>query len=366
MTTKRHRSWALLSLSLFRGVLLLVINIGIGAVPTGPALADNRLGIWIGPDPDTPDFVDMFRHPELWVKARSSIDVMAFGPPQLESGGTGPNTLNDFKSVDAFRKLSQWGIKIAADDGAVKEWDCTGLSAALLTARHIKSIADAGAALEIIAMDEPAVAGIGPCKLSLEEAAARTAGYARAVRSSEEVWRADVELKIGDIEPYPSLSYEVICQWITALEESGFKPAFFHLDIDRHAVAVHPEINMSMDLVKLRTFLKRRDIPLGVIFWSGYDPLGSDLTFYRRTMTFLREVRQAIGQPEQSIFQSWITRSPATCDGVGPTCRASACTLADGPLCGGRNIPLNLPEGGVGAFTLTRLVNEAMKVLSAR
>jgi hypothetical protein len=291
---------------------------------------------------------------------------MAFGPQQLESGGTGPNTLADFKSADSFRKLSQWGIKIAADDGAVKEWDCTGLSAARLTVGHIKSVADAGAALEIIAMDEPAVAGIGPCKLSLEEVATRTAGYARAVRSSEEVRRTGFELKIGDIEPYPSLSYEVICQWITALEQSGFKPAFFHLDIDRHAVAVHGEINMSADLIKLHTFFRQRDIPLGVIFWSGYDPLGSDLAFYRRTMTFLREVRRAIGQPEQSIFESWITRSPATCDGFGPTCRASACTPSDGPLCGRRNIPLNLPEDGVGVFTLTRLVNDALKVLSAR
>jgi hypothetical protein len=276
------------------------------------------------------------------------------------------NSFEELRDVDAFGKLHGWGIKIASEEGAVKPWDCTGMQAAKITEGHIRNVHEAGAAIDLIAMDEPFTAGRQPCGLALPEIARRTAAYARAVTSSDEAKAAGVVPLIGDIEPYPSFSVNDLKQWTDALAANGFKPAFIHIDINLHFVDVHPEVNLKDDLQTLQGFFRQRGIPFGIIFWSGYDPLNSDELYYDHVMKFVHEVKDAVDRPDQVVFQSWVTRSTQRCQQSEHSCAVQPCSPDDPPYCGENSIPINLPENDPALFTHTRLVDDALKVFGSR
>ncbi len=85
--------------------------------------------VWFGPNMGSPDFADLFSKPEQWSEARSQINVFKFHTQNVlvyPCKICGDNTLNSFVEVQAFKKLTEWGIAIGVDVGAVKEWGCTG------------------------------------------------------------------------------------------------------------------------------------------------------------------------------------------------------------------------------------------------
>jgi hypothetical protein len=332
------------------------------------AMAVEQQDVWLSSDDNTPDMLDLFRHPELWARARERVGVFKFAPHHVTSGIPGMrNSYGALKEVDAFATLQRWRIKIATEEGAVKEWDCTGTAQApRATAGHIANIAAAGAALQAVAMDEPLVSGRGACALPVDEIARRTAAYVTAVKSSKEAAAAGTVPEFGDIEPYPGMSVAVLTEWAKALDAHGFKPAFLHLDINVHYVDVHPEIRLADDLRSLARLFREAGIPFGVIFWSGYDPLNSDRAYYDHVMDLAGRVKAAIGPPDQAVFQSWVTRSPIACPRSDTDCLKQPCSPADPPYCGQKSIPLNLPDDDPAAFTQTRLVRDVLALLGGR
>jgi hypothetical protein len=83
-------------------------------------------------------------------------------------------------------------------------------------------------------------------------------------------------------------------------------------------------------------------------------------------MDLAGRVKAAIGQPDQAVFQSWVTRSPIACSRSEPACAKQPCSPADPPYCGEKSIPLNLPDDDPAAFTQTRLVRDVLGLLSQR
>jgi hypothetical protein len=316
--------------------------------------------VWFAPGNDTPDLLDLFTHPALWPKARSHIAVFKLAPPQFEQ----PALLGALKRAGAFAALKSWNIALASEEGAIKDWDGTGAKAATVTLLHMRNARAAGGAIGYVAMDEPLVGGEDFCTLTLDETARRTAAYVKAVAADAGALGETV--RIGDIEPYPSFDVAKLMQWTEALERNGYKPEFVHLDVNIHFVDLHPALHGADDLRTLRDFFRRQGIPFGVIFWSGYDPLNSDRAYYERTLRFVRQVKAAIGQPDQSVFQSWVTRSSVTCPGSTAACLAAKCTPADPPSCGKKSIPLNLPESDPRKYSHTRLIDDALRVLQER
>lgn len=331
-----------------------------------PGTAADKESVWLAPDAESPDFMQMFSRPDSWPKARSQINVLKLLPRHFNPDATGINTFNQLKEVGAFKKLASWGINVAVEEGAVKEWDCTAQKAAQITIQHMKNAELADTTIGLIAMDEPIVSGAISCKLSLGEIAARTAAYAHSVKTAPERGDGRTVPLVGDIEPYPSQGAEAIFRWTKLLEKLGFKPSFFHLDINVHYVDVHPEVDMAGDLKKLSDFFHQESIPFGIIFWSGYDPLSDDRDYYNHTMTLVRSVKAAIGIPDQTIFQSWVIRSPESCWSRNEPCLPQDCKVSDGPNCGKRSIPFNIPENAPNLFTHTRLVNDALRELRGR
>jgi hypothetical protein len=324
--------------------------------------------VWLCPDADSPDYTDLFAKPQLWAATRAHVDVFKFGPDAVEPRQAAvAGNYTDLVRLDAFRKLRQWNIDIAVEAPSVKGWDCTALGAAkAATIRFIKAVADAGAAIKLIAMDEPYVGGPGVCHLSLDETAARTAAYVKALQTDAAVATMAPGLAVGDIEPYPGRSVDQLVQWTRALERHGYKPAFMHLDVDVNDV-VHrgAKLNLKADLQSLAAFWRGEHIPMGIIFWSGADPVPSDEAYFNHVVDWAKMVHASIGKPDQMIFQSWVTRGSARCV-AGVRCNKAnnfLCAPPDPPSCGRRSIPLNLPDSGPRVYSQTRLIAATLAIL---
>jgi hypothetical protein len=348
-------------------MLSILIWLLLSSIIPASAWASEKYGVWFSPDGASPDLVDLFRQPERWNRARSHIDVFKFGPMRLtRSVKVDHNSYEELKDVDAFRKLHDWGIKIASEEGAIKPWDCTGVQAVKVTEGHIRNVHAAGGSIDIIAMDEPLASGRQQCGLTVTEAARRMAAYAHAVLSSDETKAGGGVSLIGDIEPYPFFSVNDLKAWTDDLAANDFTPAFFHIDINVHFVDVHPDVNLKGDLKLLQAFFSRRRIPFGIILWSGYDPLSSDKIYYDHVIRLVHDVREAVRRPDQVIFQSWVMRAPEGCTQSDHSCASQPCSPSDPPYCGKNSIPLNLPENDPAIYSHTRVINDALAAFNAK
>lgn len=347
--------------------VLFIIGSFLVSLPRLGHAVEGTTRIWFSPDNETPDLLAMFTRPNSWRVARSHIKVFKLGPQHFElQSSLKINSFRDLENVGAFQKLKRWGIALASEEGSVKEWDCTGQEAARITLRHIQNIRSIRANINLIAMDEPLVSGLGPCKLSLTDIAVRTHGYIdKVIRDSGLGGNSGAPL-IGDIEPYPHIPVGTLQAWIDELSKTSTRLDFFHLDINLHYLHVHPEINVSNDLREIQQVLAQEGIPFGVIIWSGHDPVDSDAAYYKDAMELVRLLKTSVHLPIDLIFQSWVHRSPIVCYATHNNCGPERCTAKDPVFCGEKSIPLNLPEGDPHLYTHTRLVNDSLAVLGER
>jgi hypothetical protein len=354
--------------------------IGALALLTASAVcAREPAAIWFSPDPETPDYTDLFTKPQLWPKARQRVDVIKLGPGQAFTRADVTNDLATLQGVDAYRKMQQWNIAIAIEAPSVKEWDCSGHgdtkdprvhgNAQAATLSYIKNVFTAGAHVKFIAMDEPLVSGFGACHETIDQVAAKTAAYAKALLADPNVPTWAPGLAVGDIEVYPSKTPDQLIRWTRLLEQNGYKPAFFHLDVDVNDVEVRgPKLNFNGDMWAIQSFFKAERIPFGVIFWSGHGPEPTDVSYYNRVVSWAQRVHAAVGTPEQSIFQSWVPRSSTKCT-AGVVCNPAnkfMCSPADPPYCGKLSMAINLPENNPSVFSHTRLINTVTEILHGR
>ncbi len=328
--------------------------------------------VWFTPASASPDYLDLFRKPELWARARAKIQVFHFAPAQLDGRDTGVGkTYSDVLAVDAFRKLRAWGMQTAIGAPAVKDWDCAGAKAEAYTAREIAAVAKGGGHVDWVVMDEPLAAGAGisrksACRLSTDQVAAEVATYVHDLSTNPEVLAGGPAPQFADIEAYPSTGIDQMEQFVAAMEAHGFHPAGFFIDIAYRFVEQHPEndARMPADLRHLRDFLHARKIPFGVVFWSGWDPVGSDEAYYQRVIKWATYMHRTLGEPDASAFSSWVLR----CDGkaVGGDLACTRKNMGCAPediLCGKKSIPINLPDNDPKVFSHTRLIDQSLAIL---
>ncbi|MDR3538212.1 MAG: hypothetical protein P4L71_17085 [Acetobacteraceae bacterium] len=325
--------------------------------PGAQAEGRTPLSVWFVPTANSPDVGDLFTKPNQWNHVRSLVDIVGFGPGQLEpAGGSHTSLFSGLVSVDAFRRIKEWGKDTAIEVPALKEWDCSALRTPAVTVGLMKAVYAAGGTVQFLAMDEPLISALGLnrpiCKEGLDAAAAKVAAYAHAVMADPVVLSSGIVPQVIDTEAYPTLTVQQIEAWIAALERHGFKPAGFHLDADVHAIDVTPNGRKRVvgDLQDLQRFLQPEKISFGIMIWSGYDPVSSDEEYYHRTMTWVQTVHNAIGRPDRVVFESWVKR----------------CPNSDRGGCGTIGVPMNLPEDGPVAFSHTKLINDAVAVLGGQ
>jgi hypothetical protein len=293
-----------------RLVLCALVVLSIQSAAQSPAPSADR--IWFCPDPGTLDFVDLFSHPEEWPRARSEINVFKFyqqhtlvPPPDT----VGPNSYDALVAAGAFRQLTSWGIKIAMEAGAVKEFYCTadasGMAASIQsTLGSLAAVASAGGTVAYLAMDEPWVSGRsarcgGP---ALEPTAARVATYMTAVQG------ANPALRIGLIEAYPFSSADAIVQILGLMRARGAPPAFLHMDVDWHSLVPG---EFQRDMARLKAVCDSQGIPFGIIV-VGYNG-DADLLYAVDAggiASLIADTFQSWGaMPQHIIFQSWVVSS---------------------------------------------------------
>jgi hypothetical protein len=299
--------------------------------------------VWFAPNMGSTDYTRLFSNPEFWPEVRSRIDVFKFYTQNVFDPACsicGGNSLSAFVAIDAFRRLIGWGIAIALEVGAVKEWGCTGTDEFNTARAAIEHVQTNGGTVAALDMDEPFIGGQHvingrTCGYTMGESADVTAQFVQQVNNTYP------DIRVGDVEPYPYFSIPELELWLAALEQRGVSLAHFHLDVDMVRV-LNEGLDVGADLQRLGRFLQERRIPFGVIFTSNlnWSP-ASDCDYFVATMEWIRTVKSAIGKPEHVIFQSWL----------GPS--------ADGL----HEIPMNLPENGAGSCSHTYLILKGLALL---
>jgi len=296
--------------------------------------------VWFAPNMGSRDYTTLFTEPEQWVLARNEIDVFKFYTPNLlphPCDICGDNILDAFVEVDAFRTLSEWGIPISVEVGAVKEWGCfdgANKEELRVVGEVVRNVRANGGDVAILAMDEPRLYGeSSECSYTVQETASLTAEFIKDVGVSFP------NMVIGDIEPYPHYSFFELRDWVLELEKNGVTLAFFHLDVDIERVRVEGQ-NVARDLQSLNEFFHERRIPFGVIFTSNWREAGSNAAYYDSTMQWIRTVNDAIGKPPHIIFQSW-----------------------QGPAANGiHEVPINLWNNDPDGYSHIRLIRDGLNI----
>ena len=327
--------------------VLIAVLLLAGVRPHGAAAPDLRLfqdRVWFAPAPGSPDLRRLFEVPEEWRRARSKIQVFKFYQQHTDPAAppiVGPNTYQALARADAFRRVGrEWGMRLALEVGAVKEFYCTpdgsGMrDAVAATLRSVAAIRDAGGIVSYLAMDEPFIGGLSPrCGAPHFE---RTADRLRTYIS--EVRRAHPVLRIGLIEAYPTFSPAQFAAMLQLMTDRGTPPAFLHADVDLNAMR-SGQHEFGRDMIRLAELAESHGIPFGVIVW------GHDGDADARYAADARELADAVHRtfrhssvlPAHVIFQSWAESSS-----------------------GQRVTPANLPESR--ANTHTWLVNTILDQL---
>jgi len=86
--------------------------------------------VWYAPNMGSRDYAELFTNPEQWDAARARIDVFQFFSQNVLDAPCaicGDNTLHTFVQAKAFETLRSWGMPVAIEVSAVKEWGCTGV-----------------------------------------------------------------------------------------------------------------------------------------------------------------------------------------------------------------------------------------------
>ena len=342
--------------------LLLAPALGIKASRANP------LSVWFMPAGNSPDVATLFKEPGQWSRVRAQVNAFAFSPGQLQPAE--PNRaslLPALQAVNAFRQVTAWGLQTVIGVPALKEWDCAARRTPSETVKLMKTVYAGGGKVHFLDMDEPLISALGLnrqiCHLDMDAAATEVAAYIHAITADPAVVASGVTPGFIDTEAYPSLSVQQIETWLQALARSGIKPAAFHLDANVNYIDIHPaaKARLMPDLRELQRYLAQANIPFGVIIWSGYDPVRNDQEYYDHAMTWVRTLHAAIGRPDRAIFASWVSRCSLTLSCDGPNRR---CSPSDPAYCGSVSVPFNLPEDGPGVFSHTRLVRDALALLT--
>lgn len=341
--------------------------------------------VWFSPNTASVDMLEMFTAPESWSLAKARVDVFKFSVSQVGSGGwgcqqnpaqiCGENYLDNLVDVGAFSKLGLWGIGIGIESffaGPVMTADPLECSTAQYvfnlslngSINVIQNVEDNGGVVRYLAMDEPIrqwlpayyyiYTGQTDPRPCLVDSLGILADHVAAYILQMESWFP--EIPIGHIELYPEVSVDQLKEWVIALETRGVSLPFLHLDVNGPRVDQYNALgivtDVAADFMELKSFLDTRGIAFGVIFtdiqWNSqlWEPgTYDDQTYYDGTMEWIDFVNLAGVELDHIVIQSWVY--PYYTTGTGP-----------------KEVPINLPEDNPSIHSHTRLINDALAVLT--
>lgn len=303
----RPRGWGGLRFSVRLAVLVAASGV---CVPARAQAQPVRPEVWMMPPYlDGRSFRELFAHPDQWPNTRGRIDVL--GCTDLQT-----KTFSDDELRAWFALLRGWNLKFAMEVGAIKEWGRTGEKAFAAERPLWERVQRMGGSIYAVAMDEPWVCCRQHIKESDAYAVEETANYIALVR------RQFPDVRVGDIETYPSIPATNHVWWIDALNrrlaEKGVRGLdFYRLDVDWVSFLVL-ENSSWRDVKAVEQACRKRGLPFGLIYWASGFPamrrrgLASDETWYTGVMQQGYAYAFVGGAPDQVVVESWV-QAPERC-----------------------------------------------------
>jgi len=253
-------------------------------------------------------FRELFEHPDQWKDARSNIDMLLYAGQHFSPGKGGQFTDDELKPW--FAQMQQWGLKLELEVGAVKEWGPTGDKTFAAEHPAWDRILGLGAPFASIAMDEPLSCTRRLLKQPDDYAVQETANFIAKVRKNYP------QVRVGEIEPYPSIPWEDHPKWIAALQKKladmnvrGLD--FYRLDVDWVTFDIRNKGSWN-EVKKIEDYCKSVKLPFSLIYWaSGFSyfqklNVGDDSTWYVRVMSQGYAYASVKGRPDQYCIESWV------------------------------------------------------------
>lgn len=296
--------------------------------------------VWLIPNTETPDYLEFFEDEEKWPIARKNIDVFGFYLNTFlnDCSFCGPANYSNLIAVDAFSKLTNWGIGITIEVPVVKVWaNCEVNVPIIVSNQGIQLVENNGGEVTHLVMDEPFfygqhMDGGETCGFTAEQSAIRTAEYINEIKALHP------GIKIGDNEAFPIMNAQQHIEWLTALENQGIQLDFYQLDVNRHYPTT---INKLDEMRQIKEFVESKGILYGVIYWGDPRPhTFSSQVYYDDVINWTRYIKENDLGGNRHTFQSW-TRDPA----------------------GITSIPINLPENDSSVYSHTRIIRDGMAII---
>ncbi len=309
------------------------------------------------PNTHSVDIMELFSDPTQWEVTRQNIDYFGFYmgtvlPDPWVCPDCHGTTLDNFLAVDAFNKLTQWGIEAEIEVPVIKVgFGGCGLETTQLGDTIPVAYADwaadtielHGGTAGMLKLDEPFYYGLvyeggETCGYGVEESAIITADYIEAMKTKHP------GIKIIETEPFPYLTVQQHKDWINALEAQlamrGLTLDGYHLDVNRYTFSPDfiPRPQDIADLKDIKEFVEGKGIPYGLIYLGQMFPDFEDQVYYDSAMTWINILKANSLEGTDHIFQSWI---------LDPNGLAT--------------IPTNIPE--TQPYTHTNLILDGLEVL---
>jgi hypothetical protein len=253
-------------------------------------------------------FRELFEHPDQWKDARANIDMLLYAGQKFSPGKSGQFT--DAELTTWFAQMRQWNLPLELEVGAVKEWGPTAQKTFASEHPDWDRILRLGGPFASLAMDEPLICTRNRLHLPDAYAVQETANFIALVRKNYP------QVRIGDIEPYPSIPWQDHGVWIAALQKKLAEMNvrgldFYRLDVNWISFDV-ANIGSWKEVQKIETSCRKARLPFSLIYWSSGYPLfkrlgiGDDSTWYAGVMTQGYAYASIGARPDQYCLESWV------------------------------------------------------------
>jgi hypothetical protein len=286
------------------GVWWVVVTCSPLLAPVGAAPA--RPSVWMMP-PAAPDgrcFRELFTRPEAWEETRRRVDVVGYADHNLNRQFT------DDELRTWLPMLTKWNLGLGLEVGAVKPWGTTGRAAFDAQRPAWDRFRRLGGRIVALALDEPLSCVREDLKKPRAYAVEETAQFIALVR------RYDPEVRIGDVEPYPSIPLPELIAWIDALQARlaalhvrGLD--FFRVDVDWVHFTMGDRGSWR-EVKALENACRARKLPFSLIYWAADYPHLKRLGLAEDTSWAVGVLRQASdyvivdGRPDELVIESWV------------------------------------------------------------
>ncbi len=285
------------------------------------ATPPNRPEIVVMPPPWTGNgrcLRDMLRCENEWSKLRGSIQSIGYWPWLLNVH------FNDDQIRELFSQLKRWNLKIGFEVPVLKAANWGGDSLPLQSRQAFEQLQRFTARFKKLGMeevswfsfDEPLYAArhvISSQSTPEQRLALGISETAQFIAMTRQAYPAS---RVGDIEPFPALTFDEISSSIRGVQEKCAAQQvrgldFLRLDVDWDRMERNREGSWA-DVMRIESFCRANGIAFGLIYWSADQPRlaaagqSSDRLWRSGIMRQWREYAAAGGSPDQIILESWL------------------------------------------------------------